>query len=142
MHHTPIHLWIARLLIGLVTAWNLQAAFAFIFTPSRFVHAYELSGIPGEAAIRGFGILFLMWNVPYLFAVKDPIRYQLALTFALLMQLTGLIGETYIYFTLPAGHDVLGGSILRFIVFDEVGLGLLAIAWGIGYIRKLNSPII
>ena len=133
--------WIARLLIRLVTAWNLQAAFAFIFTPSRFVHAYELSGIPGEAAIRGFGVLFLMWNVPYLFAVKDPIHYQLALIFALLMQSIGLIGEAYIYFTLPAGHAVLESSILRFIIFDGAGLTLLAVAWGIGYIRKLKSPL-
>jgi len=77
MCHISIRIWIARLLIGFVTAWNLQAAFVFIFAPSGFVRAYELSGIPGEAAIRGFGILFLMWNVPYLFAVKDPIRYQL-----------------------------------------------------------------
>ncbi len=127
-----MRLWISRLLIGLVTAWNLQAAFAFIFSPSGFVRAYELSGIPGEAAIRGFGVLFLMWNVPYLFALKDPVRYRLALTLSLLMQLTGLIGETYIYFTLPAGHDLLGSSILRFIVFDGVGLILLVIAWWTG----------
>ena len=85
--------WIARLLIGIVIAWNLQAAFSFIFFPSRFVQAYELSGTSGEAAIRGFGVLFLMWNVPYLFALIDPVRYRLALTLSLLMQLTGLIGN-------------------------------------------------
>jgi hypothetical protein len=121
---------IARLLIGLVVVWNLQAAFAFIFSPSRFVSAYELSGAAGEAAIRGFGILFLMWNVPYLFAVKDPVRYKLALTFALLMQGIGLIGETYILSTLTVDHTILRSSILRFILFDGAGLVLLAIAWG------------
>ena len=136
MRHISIRIWIARLLIGLVTAWNLQAAFAFIFAPSGFVRAYELSGTAGEAAIRGFGILFLMWNVPYLFAVKDPIRYQLALTFALLMQSIGLIGETYIYFTLPADHAMLENSILRFIVFDGAGLVLLAMAYWIECIPK------
>ena len=128
--------WLSRLLIGLVTAWNLQAAIAFIFTPSGFVRAYELSDIPGEAAIRGVGVLFLMWNVPYLFAVVDPVRYRLALTLSLLMQLTGLVGETFIYFTLPAGHDLLGGSILRFIAFDGAGLFLLAIAWVMGKSNK------
>jgi hypothetical protein len=121
--------WFPRLLIGFVTAWNLQAAFAFIFSPGGFVRAYELSGVPGEAAIRGFGLLFLMWNIPYIFALVDPFRYRLALTLSLLMQLTGLIGETFIYFTLPAGHAVLGGSILRFIIFDGAGLVLLALAW-------------
>ena len=136
MRHISTRIWIIRLLIGIVTAWNLQAAFTFIFAPSGFVRAYELSGTAGEAAIRGFGILFLMWNVPYLFAVKDPIRYQLALTFALLMQSIGLIGETYIYFTLPADHAMLENSILRFIVFDGVGLALLAMAYWIERIPK------
>jgi hypothetical protein len=128
--------WFSRLLIGLVTAWNLQAAFAFIFSPDGFVRAYELSGIPGEAAIRGVGVLFLMWNVPYLFALKDPVRYRLALTLSLFMQLTGLIGETFIYFTLPAGHAVLASSILRFIAFDGAGLMLLGIAWGISDVKN------
>jgi hypothetical protein len=127
-----LRLWFIRLLIGLVTAWNLQAAFIFLFSPSQFVRAYELSGVPSEVAIRGFGLLFLMWNIPYLFALKDPARYRLALTLSLLMQLTGLIGETYIYFTLPTGHEVLGSSILRFIAFDGVGLILLVIAWMMG----------
>lgn len=131
-----MRIWTSRLLIGLVTAWNLQAAFAFIFTPVGFVRAYELSGIPGEAAIRGFGLLFLMWNIPYLFALVDPARYRLALTLSLIMQLTGLVGETYIYFTLPAGHDLLGSSILRFITFDGVGAVLLGIAWIVGKYKK------
>lgn len=121
--------WIARLLIGLVTAWNLQAALIFIVSPGEFVRAYELSGAAGEAALRGFGVLFLMWNVPYLFALKDPIRYQLALTFALLMQLIGLIGESYIFSTLGVDHQLLRSSILRFIAFDGAGLVLLGIAF-------------
>ncbi len=124
--------WFARLLIGVVTAWNLQAAFVFILSPSGIVHAYELSGAAGEAAIRGFGVLFLMWNVPYLFAVKDPIRHQLALTFALLMQGIGLIGESYIFSTLTAEHIQLRNSILRFIIFDGIGLVLLVIAYWVG----------
>jgi hypothetical protein len=118
-----------RLLIGIVTAWNLQAALAFIFSPAGFVRAYELSGVPGEAAVRGIGVLFLMWNVPYLFALADPIRHRLVLTICLLMQLTGLAGETYILLTLPSGHEILGSSVLRFILFDGVGLALLAFAW-------------
>ena len=134
-----LYLWIARFLIGLVTFWNLQAAFAFIFSPGGFVSAYELSGIPGEAAIRGVGVLFLMWNVPYLFALVDPVRYRLALTLSLLMQLTGLIGETYIYFTIPMGHEALRSSIFRFIIFDGAGLILLVIAWIIGRVAKISA---
>jgi hypothetical protein len=120
---------ITRLFIGIVTVWNLQAAFMFIFSPGGFVHSYELSGATGEAAIRGVGVLFLMWNVPYLFALQNPIRYQLGLYFALLMQLVGLIGESYILSTLAMEHVILRNSISRFITFDGMGLLLLVFAF-------------
>lgn len=122
-------LWISRLLIGIVTFWNLQAAVVFIASPGSFVHSYELSGVAGEAAVRGVGVLFLMWNVPYVFAVIHPLRFRIGLACAILMQFIGLIGETYILSTLPAEHVTLSASILRFIVFDGVGLVLLFIAW-------------
>ena len=89
-----MRIWIPRLLIAIVTAWNVQAAVLFIISPGSFVHAYELSGVAGEAAVRGVGVLFLMWSVPYVFTVVDPIRYRFAVLLALLMQLTGLIGES------------------------------------------------
>jgi hypothetical protein len=117
-----IRIWIARLFIGIVTVWNLQAASIFIISPSRFVQAYELSGTAGEAAMRGVGILFLMWNVPYLFALQNPIRYRLALYFSLLMQFVGFIGESYILSTLSLEHVILRNSVFRFIAFDGAGL--------------------
>jgi hypothetical protein len=121
--------WIARLCIGLVTAWNLQAAFIFIFSPGRFAQGYELSSTAGEAAMRGMGVLFLMWNVPYLFALQNPLRYRLALNLSLLMQFIGLIGESYILSTLSRDHVVLRNSILRFIAFDGAGLLFLLFAY-------------
>jgi len=124
-----MRIWISRLLIAVVTAWNIQVAIVFIISPQSFVHAYELSGVAGEAAVRGVGVLFLMWNVPYVFATVHPVRYRLGLVFALLMQLTGLIGESYILSTLPVEHETLRGSILRFILFDGAGLVLLSLAW-------------
>ena len=124
-----MRLWISRLLIAIVAAWNLQAALIFVISPETFVHAYELSGVPGEASVRGVGILFLMWNVPYVFAVIHPIRFRLGLVFAMLMQLIGLLGESYIFSTLTMEHTVLRGSILRFIIFDGIALVLLFFAW-------------
>ena len=124
-----MRIWIIRLLIGIVTVWNLQAAFMFIFASGRYVSSYELSGTAGETAVRGIGVLFVMWNVPYLFALQNPIRYQLALSFALLMQLTGLIGESYILSTLSTEHVILRNSISRFITFDGAGVLLLALAY-------------
>lgn len=122
------HVWLARLLVGLVFAWNVQAALVFVLSPGAFVWGYELSGVPGEAAVRGVGVLFLMWNVPYAAALWNPVRYRLALTLALVMQLVGLVGESFILSTLGAEHVILRASILRFILFDGTGLALLALA--------------
>ena len=132
-----MRLWISRSLIAIVTVWNLQAAVIFIISPESFVHAYELSGAAGEAAVRGVGVLFLMWNVPYVFAAIHPVRFRLGLAFALLMQLIGLLGESYIFSTLTMEHLILRGSILRFIIFDGAGLLLLLLAWLL--IRKLDA---
>lgn len=118
----------SRLLIGLVFAWNVQAALAFLFNPGAYVAGYELGGAAGEAALRGFGVLFLMWNVPYAVALWNPVRFRLALTLALVMQSIGLVGESFILSTLGAGHLILRASILRFILFDAAGLTLLALA--------------
>ena len=122
------HVWLARLLVGLVFAWNVQAALVFVLSPGAFVRGYELSGVPGEAAVRGVGVLFLMWNVPYAAALWNPVRYRLALTLARVMQLVGLVGESFILSTLGAQHFILRASILRFILFDGAGLALLALA--------------
>jgi hypothetical protein len=120
---------LARLLIGLVTAWNLLAAVTFILWPASYVAAYELSGVPGETAVRGVGVLFLMWNVPYVVALWHPIRYRLALVLALIMQFIGLAGEIFILSNLSLDHAILRASILRFIAFDAAGLILLLIAY-------------
>jgi hypothetical protein len=122
-------IWLTRFLIALVTTWNLQAALVFILWPERFAPGFELTGVPGAAAVRGTGILFLMWNVPYLVALWHPRKYHLALGLALAMQFIGLVGESLILVTLPKGHALLHRSITRFIAFDASGLALLAVAF-------------
>lgn len=122
-------LWFARGLIGLVTAWNLQAALLYIFRPYRYAPGFELSGEPGAVAVRGTGILFLMWNVPYLVAFWHPRKYRLALGLALMMQLIGVAGESWTLYSLQFEHTLLRVSIWRFMVFDVIGLILLAVAY-------------
>jgi len=121
-------LWTARVLVAVVAGWNLQAALAFIQWPERFASGFELTGIPGEAAVRGTGILFLMWNVPYLVALWHPRKNLSCLGIAIVMQLIGLVGESLILITLPDGHTALSESIRRFILFDASGLILLSAA--------------
>ena len=122
-------LWLARILIATVIAWNLQVAFVFLSSPEAFAPGFELNGIPGSAAIRGIAVLFVMWNVPYLVACRHPQKHILALKEALAMQSIGLLGESWIFMSLSAEHALLQSSILRFIAFDAAGLALLVIAF-------------
>jgi hypothetical protein len=119
-------LWLSRLLIAIVALWNLQAALVFFLWPQVYAAGFMLTGLPGETAIRGVGVLFAMWNLPYLVALWHPRRYRLALQLALAMQVLGVVGESLIYLTVPADYAVLRGSLLRFITFDAVGTLLLA----------------
>ena len=121
--------WIARLLVAVVIFINLQAALQYILNPNAYSGAFELEGIPGMAAVMGVGILYVMWQVPYVFAAINPIEHRLSLTEAVLMQAIGLLGETWLRSRIPTEHDILRNSILRYIIFDAGGLVLLGIAW-------------
>ena len=116
------------LLIGSVLFWNVQCALAFLFAPATFAPGFELSGAAGAAAVRGMGVLFLMWNVPYAVALWHPVRYRVSLYEAITMQAIGLIGESLILWSLGGAHPVAAGSVTRFIAFDGAGLVLLVLA--------------
>jgi hypothetical protein len=88
-----------------------------------------LSGVPGAAAVRGVGLLFLMWNVPYIAAVINPRRNRLVLVCALIMQALGFMGESFIWLTLPVENAILRMSIVRFMGFDGIGLIFLWLAF-------------
>ena len=121
---------LSRILIGLVFIINVQSALVFLANPARFSPAYELTGVPGQAAIRGLAILFLMWNIPYGVALINPIKYRVSLFEAITMQSVGLIGETLLLLSIPGEHTLLRESIIRFIIFDGGGLiALIFAAW-------------
>jgi hypothetical protein len=122
MKKVAFRLWTARLLIAVVVAWNLECALVFLLNPGLFAPGFELAGIPGAAAVRGFAVLFVMWNIPYLVALWHPQRNRVSLCEALAMQTIGVIGESLILFSLPAGHMSLHASLLRFISFDASGV--------------------
>ena len=65
-----IRLWLGRLLIGIVLALERAVrAWPSSVAPATCRAGFELSGAAGEAAVRGMGVLFLMWNVPYAVAL-------------------------------------------------------------------------
>ena len=120
---------IASVLISLVCVLNIQAGLYFYFNPQKFTAAYELTGIPGEISVAGVGLLFIMWNIPYFFALYNPIKFKISLIQANIMQIIGVIGETALLFRFShAEHPQLANSLLRFIIFDSVGLLLLFLA--------------
>jgi hypothetical protein len=120
--------WLARAAIGLVAFFNLECAWVFILWPQIYAPSFELAGAAGEGMLKGMGILFVMWNVPYLVAFWNPDRNRTSLFEALIMQTVGFLGECLILLTLPAGHGLLNASIQRFIYFDGAGLILLLLA--------------
>lgn len=131
-------LLLPRVLILLVLMMNLQCALAYIFDPLPYVAPFELSGEPGRAAVIGIGILFLMWQVPYVVALIHPQRNFRSLLEALLMQGIGLVGEALLLRSIPLAHPTLRTSILRFIIFDAGGLLLLIVAFAYTF-RVLKS---
>jgi hypothetical protein len=127
-HAASIRLWLCRLLIGIVLVWNVQCAFIFLLAPATFAPGFELGGAAGAAAVRGMGVLFLMWNVPYAVALWHPVRHRVSLYEAVAMQTIGLIGESLILWSLGGAHPIAAGSVTRFIAFDGAGVVLLALA--------------
>ena len=128
MSAEQVRVWAARACVGAVLFANVQCAAAFWLSPALYAAGFELAGVSGEAALRGVAVLFLMWNVPYGVALWHPRRQRLALWQAIGMQALGVIGETLIWWPLPAAQAVLRGSLLRFIIFDAGGLAALCVA--------------
>lgn len=125
----PVRLNLARLCIGVVFFFNIQSALALLFQPAAYVGGFELSGAPGEGMVRGMGLLFLMWNVPYAVALWHPLRRRVSLYEAIVMQALGAVGETLLLtLTLPPGHDLLRSAVQRFMLFDYGGLLFLLLA--------------
>jgi len=128
MERATWRIWTARTLIGLVFIANLTAAVPFVLHPGRYAPGFEMSGVPGDVFVRSLGILFLMWNAGYPPAIYAPHRQRTLLLVLIAMQIIGLLGESWMALTLPAGHDALLRSGLRFILFDGAGLVFLLAA--------------
>lgn len=121
--------WLARLAVAAVFALNVSCALLFILRPQDYAGGFEVGGVVGETIVRGYGILFLMWNVPYLPVMLAPHRQRALFIVVLAQQAIGVIGETWLYLALPAGHAALRATGLRFIIFDAGGLVVMAAAW-------------
>jgi len=122
--------WVPRILIGAVVFSNLLAAFQFMLRPNLYAPGFEIAGESGAAVIQGMGLLFLMWNVPYIVALIHPLKQIVSLIEAVVMQLIGVVGESILLALLQGSHPVLRTSVTRFIFFDGGGLLVLLAAMG------------
>lgn len=125
--------WIIRAFIAPVVFFNLQCSYAFLIHPEGYVAGFDLYEPTGTYMIQGLGLLFLMWNIPYLVALFDPVRHSTSLIEAVVMQTIGVIGESLLLLRVPREYLNLHTSVLRFIIFDGGGLVFLLIAL---FIRK------
>lgn len=124
-------MWGVRVAVGVVCGWNLTAAIPFVLDPGRYQAGFEVAGVGGAALVRGLGIVFLMWQVPFLPVILDPARYRVCLACLPAMQAIGLAGESWMLATLPVGHAALRATGWRFILFDAAGLVILAAAMAV-----------
>jgi hypothetical protein len=116
---------IAKVMIAIVLVWNLQCALVFILNPAGHMGGFGLEGLAGAQMVRAMGLLFVMWNVPYAFALADPVRNRVSLIEAVVMQTIGLTGEMLILLLGGPYPPVIEAILMRFILFDGVGLILL-----------------
>lgn len=119
----------ARIALAAVFVVNMQCAVQFVLWPDAFAPAYELAGFEGRIAMQGLGVAFLMWNATYPLAIANPVKHRALFGVVLAQQAIGLIGESAILASIPAGHELLASSILRFVAFDGAGLIAMALAF-------------
>ena len=134
-------IWVARVLIAIVLTWNLEAAISFLVSPAPYLAAFELQGLPGEIAVAGTGLLFLMWQVPYVLALVNPLKFKVSLIEALVMQIIGLVGESILLTRITSEHAMLSSSITRFILFDGIGVVLLGGALVLVCLRTTRKEV-
>lgn len=131
-----------RVAYAAVFALNVTCALQFAFDPAGYVAAYQLEGPGAEAAARGMGVAFLMWNATYPLFVARPSSHAALGAVVLVQQLIGCVGEAAILLSLPAtGCEVLAASIVRFVVFDAAGLAAMGatFAWHRATCRRAGA---
>ncbi len=119
--------WACRVCFALVFIVNIQCALSYVVMPESFAGGFQLSGVPGVVAVQGIGVAFLMWNATYPAFIVSPQRFKTLGIVVVVQQIIGLVGESAILMNLPSvGYAQLVESILRFILFDALGLIIMA----------------
>ena len=119
-----------------VFVMNVACALEFILRPGLYVGGFELSGEAGRVFVQSFGILFLMWNAAYPPVIWRPEKQRTLFAIILIQQWIGVVGESWLYFSMDASHAALRTTGLRFMIFDGIGLILMGVAFLILFHRR------
>ena len=119
-----------------VFVMNVACALEFILRPGLYVGGFELSGEVGRVIVQSFGILFLMWNAAYPPVIWRPEKQRTLFAIILIQQWIGVVGESWLYFSMDASHAALRTTGLRFMIFDGIGLILMGVAFLILFNRR------
>ncbi len=128
----------ARITLAAVFIMNIACALDFILRPGLYAGGFEVSGEVGRVIVQSFGILFLMWNATYPPVIWQPHKHRTLFAVILVQQLIGVVGESWLYFSLDASHVALRATGLRFIIFDGLGLVLMGFAFVMLFKRNPN----
>lgn len=119
----------SRLAVSTVFILNLTCALDFLIRPGMYTTGFEVSGEVGRVIVQSIGILFLMWNATYPPVIFQPHKQLTLFAVILVQQLIGVVGESWLYFSLPEIHQALRDTGFRFIIFDGSGLVLMLVAF-------------
>jgi hypothetical protein len=86
-------------------------------------------------------VILSEWNATYPPVILHPDRQRLLFRIVLAQQLIGLVGEAWVWLSLPAGHEALRATGLRFIAFDGGGLLAMAAAYALSRARNRGAAI-
>ncbi len=140
MNYHRAALWVTRLALAAVFCFNVGCGLAFVARPEAYAPSFEVSGVAGEALVRGIGILFLMWNVTYPLAIWNPWRYRWLFLIVIVQQAIGLAGEAWMLLTLPPGHAALATTGWRFAAFDGGGFVAMLVTFILTYLTRPRCP--
>lgn len=90
--------------------------------------SFGLEGSAGKVAVAGMGVAFLMWNVTFPAFIINPRRFRCLGVVAIVQQVVGVVGETWILCALAHGEPA-AAAIVEFLHFDVAGLILMVVSF-------------
>ncbi|WP_350455387.1 hypothetical protein [Slackia heliotrinireducens] len=121
--------WSVRIIATITFFVILYFAIVFISEPAGHLKMFQLSGVPGQAAVRALGVAMVVWLCTYPLVIFNP-RTNIKMFFiVLLQQVVTLAGALIIRMGMPVGYATLAGTLNIFILADAICTALLLVTF-------------